>query len=54
METPLGKIKGYEDEKLFTFLGVPYAIPPIDDLRFESTEPITKYNETIDATYFKN
>ncbi|KAK4866818.1 hypothetical protein LT330_007981 [Penicillium expansum] len=34
-------ITGYRDARSFRFLGVPFASPPIDDLRFASPEPYT-------------
>ncbi|CAH2042177.1 unnamed protein product, partial [Iphiclides podalirius] len=45
VETKLGKIAGIEiqsiipNEKYYSFLGIPYAKPPIDELRFKTPKP---------------
>lgn len=57
--TKLGPIKGqivnspYENLPVSQFLGIPYAKPPIKDLRFLRPVPITdKWTEPLDATTF--
>eukprot|EP01084_Bolivina_argentea_P140230 246594_1 len=57
--TSLGEIKGIEDAKtvapitLYIFLGIAYANPPVDNLRFRQTVlNTTKWNSVYDATNF--
>ncbi|KAJ5355651.1 Carboxylesterase type B [Penicillium concentricum] len=42
-------LTGYRDARSFRFLGVPFASPPIDDLRFAPPRPYTG-SKNIDAT----
>lgn len=37
--TPHGQIQGEEDSGIRTFMGVPFAAPPVGDLRFRAPEP---------------
>ncbi|EDW81349.2 uncharacterized protein Dwil_GK11072 [Drosophila willistoni] len=54
---PLGKIKGikrttiYEDD-YFSFEKLPYAKPPIGELRFKSPQPAGPWTGTLDCTQF--
>ena len=41
------------DKNQYSFKGIPYAKPPIDDLRWQSPSPITDYPGIIDARKFK-
>ena len=59
IKTKLGVVKGFnqkisvrngKDVTVGTFLGVPYARPPIGDLRLQSTQEIDPWDEEIDAT----
>ncbi|KAL1921115.1 uncharacterized protein VTP21DRAFT_10831 [Calcarisporiella thermophila] len=50
IDITVGRVKGYRDLDSFRFLGVPYAQPPVGELRFEPTLPLERHNETIDAT----
>ncbi|KAI6177396.1 Carboxylic ester hydrolase [Aphelenchoides bicaudatus] len=34
------------------YLGVPFAQPPVGDLRFEKPQPVKNWNETLDASEF--
>ena len=58
VETPLGKIQGKvqytRDEKVpvYTYLGIPYAQPPIGDLRFRPPQPALPWQGVLDATQF--
>ncbi|XP_018579398.2 venom carboxylesterase-6-like [Anoplophora glabripennis] len=51
--TPLGRVRGYwkisDGRKYAVFEGIPYATPPVGDLRFEEPEPIQAWSETLEA-----
>ncbi|XP_054724249.1 acetylcholinesterase-like [Uloborus diversus] len=53
VSTPEGTIVGnsntYNDSPLHEFLGIPFAEPPIGDLRFRKTRPLTLRPETLFA-----
>lgn len=56
--TKWGKIRGFKEQvfgrDISTFLGIPYATPPVGSLRFKRTAPLMKpFKEEIDATKFK-
>ena len=52
IETKAGKIQGYTEEGLEIFKGIPYAEPPIGDLRF--CRPVAKkvWTNVLDATKY--
>ncbi|XP_019875144.2 venom carboxylesterase-6-like isoform X2 [Aethina tumida] len=55
VETSLGKIRGlvrqsFGGRKYAVFEGIPFAKPPIGDLRFEDPQPIDGWKGTWDAT----
>ncbi|KAF2904191.1 hypothetical protein ILUMI_01983 [Ignelater luminosus] len=55
IETTLGKIRGYYlqsygGRKFAAFEGIPYAKPPIDDLRFEKPVEIEPWTGVLNAT----
>jgi para-nitrobenzyl esterase len=52
IETKTGKVKGYEREGIQKFKGIPYAEPPVGNLRFSS--PILKkpWSSVLDCTKF--
>lgn len=45
-------VSGYDKNKVFAFLGVPFASPPIGDLRFKRTVPVPPWNGVKRATDF--
>ena len=54
IETPLGLVRGFEtwsfQNKLFySFLGIPYAKPPVGIHRFNVSEPIEPWTGVFDA-----
>ena len=57
-ETRLGPIKGVEtlvhgsDATIYQYRRVPYAKPPVGNLRFSKPEPYGSWNGTLDATAF--
>ena len=57
VDTILGRIRGskskVDDSRyIHTFLGIPYAKPPVKDLRFKPPVPVTSYGE-LNALGFK-
>jgi len=61
-KTPLGDVKGLECKKpniegakqVFRFSGIPFAKPPVGDLRFEPPQKLTKpWNGVLDGTKIK-
>lgn len=48
--TPLGSIRGYVENNSHSYLGIPYARPPLADLRWRPPEPIAPWSGTLDAT----
>lgn len=54
--TALGKIRGtilpsQAGRNFYAFRGIPYAKPPVDNLRFKPPEPIEQWFDILDATF---
>ncbi len=55
IETSNGLIKGTQDSNCFLFLGIPYALPPVNDLRWKEPLKAASWSPKIlDATNFKS
>jgi para-nitrobenzyl esterase len=54
VKTQQGKVEGktINDSKVRAFLGLPYAAPPVGDLRWRAPEPPAKWKGTRDATKY--
>jgi para-nitrobenzyl esterase len=52
INTSSGKIQGYEENGVVIFKGIPYAEPPIDDLRFSPPVVKKKWDEVLDVTEY--
>lgn len=58
VQTPLGNIRGVKrdvphtspNDKVYVFYGIPFAKPPVGELRFAKPQPYGKFNDTFDAT----
>ncbi|XP_050430240.1 juvenile hormone esterase-like [Adelges cooleyi] len=55
VNTHKGYLKGKtltsrEGRAFYSYTGIPYAKPPVGDLRFKSPEPVDPWNFTLDAT----
>ncbi len=48
--TPLGVVRGIAGDGYREFLGIPYARPPLGDLRWRAPEPHPGWSETFDAS----
>jgi len=56
LTTPQGPVQGIstEDDTIYNFKGIPFAAPPIGDLRWAAPAPAPKWNETRIASTFGN
>ena len=56
ISTPQGPVQGVttDDKNLYNFKGIPFAAPPVGELRGAAPEPAAKWNETLTADSFGN
>ena len=54
VRTADGRVRGYEKNGVNIFLGIPYAAPPVGNLRWRPPAPVKKWGDTLDATKFAN
>ncbi|MEM9256391.1 MAG: carboxylesterase family protein [Pseudomonadota bacterium] len=53
--TTAGPVIGYEDKhETYAWLGIPFASPPIGDLRWRAPRPVKPWQEPLQATRFNN
>ena len=52
VKTRLGAVEGKDDGKVKTFLGIPYAAPPVGDLRWKAPVPAAQWSGVKKATEF--
>src|SRR3954452_23699527 len=52
--TRYGKVRGKREEGIVKFLGVPYAAPPLGELRFKAPKRLTPWSGVRDAVEFPN
>ena len=52
VDTLSGPLEGRSKEDTFLFAGVPYAAPPVDDLRFKAPRPHATWSEPRQAFKF--
>ncbi|QDZ24917.1 type B carboxylesterase [Chloropicon primus] len=50
--TKFGPVRGSRANGTVSFLGIPFAQPPVNELRFASPVPPTPWTETLNATEF--
>jgi para-nitrobenzyl esterase len=50
VQTASGSVEGVEDDGVFTYLGIPYAAPPVGDLRWKPPVGPSPWTETLAAT----
>ena len=43
VETAIGKLQGYEQNEINYFLGIPYAEPPLGELRWQPPKPMKSW-----------
>ncbi|XP_059478726.1 neurotactin isoform X2 [Neocloeon triangulifer] len=49
--TSCGPVEGKLDEGEFTFKGIPYAVPPVDNLRFAPAKPLRSLEQCWNGTF---
>ncbi len=52
IKTTKGEIKGVQESNYQCFLGIPFAKPPIGDLRFREPQPMDSWESIKDTTQF--
>ena len=52
--TRYGKVRGKREDGIVKFLGVPYATPPLGELRFKAPKPPRRWHGVRDAVNFPN
>ena len=50
--TTLGKVKGTQENQLKVFRGIPFAAPPVGDLRWQAPQPHPGWDDVRDASKF--
>ncbi|MEO9188873.1 MAG: carboxylesterase family protein [Acetobacteraceae bacterium] len=54
VRTNEGSVRGHVVDGVARFLGIPYAAPPVGNLRWQPPQPVTPWRGTLDATEFGN
>ncbi|MEO5951650.1 MAG: carboxylesterase family protein, partial [Chloroflexia bacterium] len=54
VETPSGVLEGEQNSGIRTFRGVPFAQPPVNQLRFAPPAPLKKWEGVKQAKQFGN
>src|SRR4051794_17189940 len=52
VESTAGKLEGKEDNGVHVFKGIPYAAPPVGELRFRAPQPVAPWTGVREATSF--
>ncbi len=52
VETTRGVVRGREDDGVWVWQGIPYAAPPVGELRFRAPEPAACWSDVLDADGF--
>ncbi len=52
--TDKGSVRGYKEDGVYRFLGIPYAAPPVGNLRWRPPQTASRWRDTRDATEFAN
>src|SRR5690242_15596047 len=54
VRTDNGSVRGFKKNGVYTFLGIPFAAPPVGNLRWRPPAPAEKWKGTLDATKYGN
>lgn len=54
VNTAEGSVRGFTKDGVHRFLGIPYAAPPVGNLRWRPPQPVKKWKDTLDATKLAN
>ena len=54
VRTTEGPVQGLVKDGVSEFLGIPFAAPPVGELRWKPPEPRAAWTQTLDATTFAN
>jgi para-nitrobenzyl esterase len=54
INTREGPVRGFVKDGVYTFLGIPYAAPPVGNLRWRPPQPVKHWRDTLDATTYAN
>ena len=52
VRTALGRVQGTIEDGLTVYRGIPFAAPPIGDLRWRAPQTAAKWNGVLQATKF--
>ena len=52
VKTKNGVYVGYKENKVILYLGIPFAKPPVGNLRWKAPEPLPESDEVFEAKYF--
>ena len=52
IQTADGPVRGFEENGVRRFLGIPFAAPPVDGLRWRPPQPPAKWARPLDAVAF--
>jgi para-nitrobenzyl esterase len=52
VRTDLGQVRGISDDTTRTFRGIPYAAPPVGELRWRAPRPAARWSGVRDATQY--
>ena len=51
LEVEGGQIQGYKDDGLTIFKGIPFAAPPVGELRWKAPQPVVPWDTILQATH---
>jgi para-nitrobenzyl esterase len=54
VQTAEGPVRGFVNNGVYTFLGIPYAAPPVGSLRWKPPQAVKPWHRPLDATQFRN
>src|SRR3954449_4691852 len=54
VQTAKGAVRGISRTRYDAWLGIPYAAPPVGDLRFRAPQPAARWAGVRDASHFGN